>query len=168
MNKILVLFDSATGNVKQMADLVGEGAASVPDTDVRVLPVEEAKPADVEWCDGLAAQAAEFRAFEVSVALSEHIKLMGFDAEAHDRDTGRIDLERLAVLSGVCIRDKKNITHPFLGQDYSLAGVTTEYVLEIDLPLAKSGLKARGLSFWLGVGGAVPGIEWNRRKKKKK
>ena len=54
MNKILVLFDSATGNVKQMADLVGEGAAMVPDTDVRVLPVEEAKPADVEWCDGLA------------------------------------------------------------------------------------------------------------------
>ena len=120
-----------------------------------------------EWCDGLAAQAAEFRAFEVSVALSEHIKLMGFDAEAHDRDTGRIDLERLAVLSGVCIRDKKKITHPFLGQDYSLAGVTTEYGLEIDLPLDKSGLKAKGLSFWLGVGGAVPGIEWNRRKKRR-
>ena len=33
MNKILVLFDSATGNVQQMADLVGEGAALVPDTN---------------------------------------------------------------------------------------------------------------------------------------
>ena len=54
MNKILVLFDSATGNVKQMADLVGDGAALVPDTDIRILSVEEAKPADVEWCDGLA------------------------------------------------------------------------------------------------------------------
>ena len=120
-----------------------------------------------EWCDGLAAQAAEFRAFEVSVAISEHIKHMGFGAEAHDRDTGGVDLERLAVLAGVCIRDKKNIINPFLGQNYSLAVVTTEYGLEIDLPLDKSGLKARGLGFWLGVGGAVPGIEWNRRLKRR-
>ena len=35
MNKILVLFDSATGNVQQMAELIGEGAALVPDTEVR-------------------------------------------------------------------------------------------------------------------------------------
>ena len=54
MNKILVLFDSATGNVKQMADLVAEGVALVPDTEVRVLSVDEAKAADVEWCDGIA------------------------------------------------------------------------------------------------------------------
>ena len=53
-NKILILFDSATGNVKEMANLVGQGAALVPDTEVRVLSVEETKPADVEWCDGLA------------------------------------------------------------------------------------------------------------------
>ena len=39
MNKILVLFDSATGNVKQMADLVGEGAALVPETEVRVRDI---------------------------------------------------------------------------------------------------------------------------------
>ena len=54
MNKTLVLFDSATGNVKQMADLVAEGVALVPDTEVRVLSVDEAKTADVEWCDGIA------------------------------------------------------------------------------------------------------------------
>ena len=54
MNKILVLFDSATGNVQQMAELVGEGAALVPDTEVRVRSVEDASAADVEWCDGLA------------------------------------------------------------------------------------------------------------------
>ena len=54
MNKILVLFDSATGNVKQMAALVAEGAVLVPKTEVRVLSVGEAKAADVEWCDGIA------------------------------------------------------------------------------------------------------------------
>ena len=54
MNRILVLFDSKSGNVSKMAQLVGEGARRIPDTEVRVLSVDEAKPDDVIWCDGLA------------------------------------------------------------------------------------------------------------------
>ncbi len=53
-NKILVLFDSKTGNVATMAALVAEGAQSIPDTEVRLRPVDEAKADDVLWCDGLA------------------------------------------------------------------------------------------------------------------
>ena len=54
MNRILILFDSNTGNVAQMAQLVGEGARRIPETEVRVLSVDEAKADDVLWCDGLA------------------------------------------------------------------------------------------------------------------
>ena len=54
MNKILVLYDSATGNTGKMARLVAEGALSVPDTEVRVRSVDEASADDVVWCDGLA------------------------------------------------------------------------------------------------------------------
>ena len=54
MNKILVLFDSKTGNVAAMARLVAEGAQTIPDTEVRLRSVDEASAADVEWCDGLA------------------------------------------------------------------------------------------------------------------
>ncbi|MGB8170208.1 MAG: flavodoxin family protein [Chthoniobacteraceae bacterium] len=54
MNKILVLFDSKSGNVAQMAALVGEGAQSVPDTEVRLRHIDEASADDVIWCDGLA------------------------------------------------------------------------------------------------------------------
>jgi NAD(P)H dehydrogenase (quinone) len=53
-NKILVLYDSASGNTAKMANLVGEGAASLPDTEVRVRSVHDAQPDDVVWCDGLA------------------------------------------------------------------------------------------------------------------
>ena len=53
-NKILVLYDSATGNTAQMARHVGEGAASVPGTEVRLRSLDEARPEDVVWCDGLA------------------------------------------------------------------------------------------------------------------
>jgi NAD(P)H dehydrogenase (quinone) len=54
MNKILVLFDSKSGNVAQMAELVAEGAKQVPETEVRTRNVDEATADDVAWCDGLA------------------------------------------------------------------------------------------------------------------
>src|SRR5205809_7867086 len=54
MTKVLVLFDSATGNTAAMARLVGEGAASIADTEVRLRDLTQATPDDVYWCDGLA------------------------------------------------------------------------------------------------------------------
>ncbi len=54
MNKILVLFDTRSGNVAQMAAFVAEGAKQVPDTEVRIRHVDEAIAEDVVWCDGLA------------------------------------------------------------------------------------------------------------------
>ena len=42
MGKILVLYDSATGNTAVMARHVAEGAASVPGIEVRLRSVEEA------------------------------------------------------------------------------------------------------------------------------
>lgn len=54
MNKILVLFDSKTGNVAQMAQFVAEGAGRIADTEVRLRSVEDATADDVIWCDGLA------------------------------------------------------------------------------------------------------------------
>jgi NAD(P)H dehydrogenase (quinone) len=54
MNKILVLYDSLSGNTAKMARLVGEGAGSIDGIEVRVLSVDEATAEDVVWCDGLA------------------------------------------------------------------------------------------------------------------
>ncbi|MDY0169359.1 MAG: flavodoxin family protein [Thermoguttaceae bacterium] len=54
MGKILILYDSATGNTAGMADLVAEGVASISGMDVRVRDVQAADAEDVCWCDGLA------------------------------------------------------------------------------------------------------------------
>lgn len=54
MGKVLVLYDSASGNTAKMAQLVAEGAASIAGTEVRIRRVDEASPEDVLWCDGLA------------------------------------------------------------------------------------------------------------------
>jgi NAD(P)H dehydrogenase (quinone) len=53
-SQILVLYDSRTGNVARMAELVAEGARAIPHTEVRMRRVEEAKAEDVLWCDGIA------------------------------------------------------------------------------------------------------------------
>lgn len=54
MGKVLVLYDTASGNTRKMADHVAAGAAGVPGTEVRVKSVEEATADDLLWCDGIA------------------------------------------------------------------------------------------------------------------
>jgi NAD(P)H dehydrogenase (quinone) len=54
VGKVLVLYDSATGNTRKMAELVAKGARKVPGTEVRMKSVDEAGPEDILWCDGLA------------------------------------------------------------------------------------------------------------------
>ena len=54
MSKVLVLYDSKSGNTARMAHLVAEGAESIPGTEVRLRSVEEAVADDVVWCDGVA------------------------------------------------------------------------------------------------------------------
>lgn len=57
--KILVLYDSQTGNVEQMAKLVAEGAQEIESVEVRLRKVGaegelKATPDDVLWADGIA------------------------------------------------------------------------------------------------------------------
>jgi len=54
MGKILVLYDSQTGNTAKMAEYVGEGARRVNEMEVRVRSVDEATADDIVWCDGIA------------------------------------------------------------------------------------------------------------------
>ena len=55
MGRIVVLFDSLSGNTEKMARLVAEGASSVPGMEVRVVGISEAGAADaVMACDGIA------------------------------------------------------------------------------------------------------------------
>lgn len=54
MGRVLILYDSASGNTAKMAGYVAEGAATVPGSELRVRSVDEANQEDVVWCDGLA------------------------------------------------------------------------------------------------------------------
>lgn len=54
MAKILVLYDSQTGNTQAMAEAVAEGARSAPDAEVTLKKVDQATPADLFEHDGIA------------------------------------------------------------------------------------------------------------------
>jgi NAD(P)H dehydrogenase (quinone) len=52
--RVLVLYHSQRGHTKRMAELVAEGAAGVPLTEVRLKSIGEAAAEDLVWCDGVA------------------------------------------------------------------------------------------------------------------
>ena len=54
MGKVLVLYDSASGNTAKMASLVAEGPAASRAWRSACARVDEAVADDVLWCDGLA------------------------------------------------------------------------------------------------------------------
>jgi NAD(P)H dehydrogenase (quinone) len=71
MLKILVLYDTKSGNTRAMAEAVAQGAESEPGVIVTLRPVEEAKPEDLvdhdgiavgspTWCGGLSWKLKKF------------------------------------------------------------------------------------------------------------
>ena len=57
MGKVLVQYYSETGNTKQMAELVAQGAAMVDGIEFRLKNIEACSGEDVLWADGIALGA---------------------------------------------------------------------------------------------------------------
>ena len=94
------------------------------------------------WIEPATQSIAQMRAAEIAVCLAGHIRNMGFSARAHIAGNSRLDMERLAILSGVAVRDESGqAVHPYLGADFAIAVVSTEYSLETDNPLSKQALR---------------------------
>ncbi|MDA0679284.1 MAG: 4Fe-4S dicluster domain-containing protein [Proteobacteria bacterium] len=119
------------------------------------------------WVEGCVDQAASFRAYEIAISIANHIQLMGFSAVAHDDSSGDVDRDRLAVMSGLCVRSAGKVQNPYLDERFSLAVVTTDYELVTDEPLsARSAAGARNVAYWLGIGGSTSGLErWRQAKR---
>ena len=57
MGNVLVQYYSETGYTRQMAELVGQGAAMVDGIEVRLRAIEESGAEDILWADGIALGA---------------------------------------------------------------------------------------------------------------
>jgi reductive dehalogenase len=119
------------------------------------------------WIAPATEAIADMRAAEIAVCIAGHIRSMGFSARAHIAGNSLLDREQLAVLSGTAIRADDGVpVHPYLGRNFSIAVISTDYALATDLPLAGSALNPglmRRLSVWWGKDGAQSGRERARR-----
>ncbi len=110
----------------------------------------EAGNAAHDWTDNAIAATAAMRAAEIATCLALYIRNLGFEARAHIAGDSALDLERLAVLSGLAIRDGDSIAHPYIGKDFALAAVSTNYQLATDAPLHADARKAKSICLLVG------------------
>ena len=116
------------------------------------------------WFAPAVAELAAMRAAEIATVVARQIRVMGFSATPQMLGHNDLDLERLAVLAGLVVRDGERLCHPYLDQRFALAAISTSYELALDRPLASGALRgARGLGYWLGQKGAESGRERRRR-----
>jgi ferredoxin len=112
------------------------------------------------WVDGSLEAMAGFRAYEIGISVANQVQKMGFSAIAHDARFGDVDLERLAVMAGLCYRAGDRVLNPYLDDRFAVCVVTTEYALATDLPLSsRAARRAKGIGYMLGLGGATSGLE---------
>ncbi len=109
-----------------------------------------------EWIIGTQRERAALLTANVSVVIANYLRLLGYSARSHSQTTTEVDLNRLAVSSGLCLVQNGKLSNPFLRQEFGLAAVTTDLELQPDAPLYENGngqhAKGRKLSWQLGVG----------------
>ncbi|OGA19718.1 MAG: hypothetical protein A3H32_20155 [Betaproteobacteria bacterium RIFCSPLOWO2_02_FULL_63_19] len=117
------------------------------------------------WTGDAVGAVADMRAAEIIAVLAEHIRCMGFTARGHIAGECALDLEKVAVLSGLAVRTERGIENPYLGRRFAIAAVSTDYELIADRPLHADALgpSSRGLRYWWGINGAQSGRERNRQ-----
>ena len=134
-----------------------------------VMLVEHGRPPETDnrahgWVAPAVREVGDMRAAEIAICIARHIRVMGFAAKAHVASTCGLDMERLAVIAGIAVRDADGQARsPYLDDRFSLAVVATDYDLATDRPLAARALGSKGLGYWLGQNGAESGRERNRR-----
>lgn len=128
-------------------------------------PIEPNNPAH-GWLQGATLEIARMRAVEIGVTIAGHIRALGFDARTQfDGDTS-VDLQHLAIRAGIARRNDRGLPEsPFLGSQFALVAVTTDYQLDIDYPIAADAT-VHPFRYWLGINGATSGRERRRRAKR--
>ncbi len=118
------------------------------------------------WINGNEHLLSTLRAAEIAVCLAGQISSMGYKTRAHWQGASEVDLDKLTVLAGLAIRVGDRLLNPYLEDRFAVALVTTDYQLNIDLPLHASSLNGRDINYYLGLSGAVSGLERWRRKRR--
>jgi len=145
--------DIRTKQTKTLASGIDQIMASLKDsietplgaiddhTHAIVFLFENSRPpkdgeAGTEWIKDAQAHRGALRATEAAVILSSYLHLLGFSARAHSATTSDVDLNAMAVVSGLASVENSVLTAPWIGEDFGVAVVTTDFDMATDAPLA--------------------------------
>ncbi len=117
------------------------------------------------WLEDAQSDLALMRAVEIGVALTGFIHALGFCATLHRPGGNAVNLEQLALLSGVAQPSPDGAVSPFIGDRFAIVAITTDYALACDAPLAEDA-RLSHWALWRGVNGAVSGREHKRLSKR--
>ena len=109
-----------------------------------------------QWLEGAGHHRSALRAMEAAVVLAQYIRLLGYEARAHSHSTSDVNLNHLALASGLATVENDELVNPYLGKRFSIAVVTTEFEFAHDLPLIPSAdqpkSKTHGIAWKTGFG----------------
>lgn len=116
-----------------------------------------------DWIQGAQAERATVRIAEVTAVMSNYLRLLGYDARGHTASCSDVDLNRLAVASGLAevveTGQGPAVSNPFVGTRFAVGAVTTTFALAPDEPLKPSHRRSvaerwrsHGPSWWAGRG----------------
>lgn len=100
---------------------------------------------------------ASLRAAEISVITAGYLRQLGFAARAHFSGETDVALHDLAKACGLTGASDAGDRAPFVGSNYALAAVTTDYAVTHDKPLAPGAHRTgTDLKAMFGLGGTRP------------
>lgn len=89
-----------------------------------------------DWIQDAQAQRACLRSAETAVTLANYIRMLGHDARAHSMASSDVNLNALALQSGLIVQADGTLTNPFCGTRFGLSAITTTLELQADRPLS--------------------------------
>jgi reductive dehalogenase len=125
------------------------------------------EPGD-SWIRGSNIARTDVRCAELSAILAGYIRWLGYGAQGHFAGATGLDLARLAVRAGIGMVDEDGaLNAPFLRRGFRIGVVSTQYIIEPDTPLKAGGtLIPADSDIYMGVGGTIPGWEYDEADKR--
>lgn len=156
----------AAGIDSTLADL--KDSVTAPPTDIAahthalVLLYENPRTPETDevggrWIQDAQAHRAGLLGAETAIVLANYLRLLGHDAQGHTVSSSDVDLGKLAVAAGLTTLEDGRLVHPYIGDRFGLAAVTTTFALAPDRPLvprAAQPKSAFGPAWWFGTASA--------------
>ena len=113
-----------------------------------------------EWIRGTNVVRTDLRCAELAVVIAGYVRALGWSARGHVSGDAQVDIERLAQRAGVVKAVDGVLAMPFSKRGFRLGVVTTNYQLDVDLPIAHDASLDWPDEFaYMGAGGTRPGFE---------